>query len=715
MERPLQGMLPETTTKKLAKHFEISTVGDLLWHLPRRHYRRGDLTDFRDLREDDFVTVAARIANVRRVESNTWGPRGRKPSRTIVTISDGAMSLDLVFFNMQKWQQEQLRVGESGLFSGTVSRFNKQLQLAHPEWEVFDDLDASQQQSWASGLVPVYPAKKALTSISIRKAVRTVLDAISVAEIADIMPASLLAEQGLLPFGRALSAYHVPTNEEEFDAARASLKWREALVLQAYLVRMREFNKQFASTSRPPGELLTRLDALLPFALTPDQQTVGDAIAADLLREYPMNRLVQGEVGSGKTVVALRAMLQVAQTGGQSVMLAPTEVLASQHFASIVQQLGPLAAELHPVLITGQQPAAERKKAALAAASGQAQIVVGTHALFSDKTSFAEVGLVVIDEQHRFGVQQREALKNKGVSPHTLLLTATPIPRTVAMTAFGDLDVSELRTMPSGRTPIQTHVVQQETQPTHFVRIWERIAEDVSRGRQAFVVCPAIAPGRAEKDTVLDDEASPNVQMADVETTLVNLRGVRALAGIRMAPLTGAMSSEDKERTMRAYAGGELDLLVATTVIEVGVNVPNATVMVVMDAERFGLSQLHQLRGRVGRGEHQGLCLLVTRAHPGSPAAERVKALAASTDGFEIAEFDLEQRREGDVLGKRQSGAASSLRVLQVTQDRDTILAARRAAETLLADDPVLERHPRLRDAVIARLSPDERAALHAS
>ena len=716
MERPLGSLLAESTVKKFKKHLSIETVGDLLWHLPRRHYRRGDLTDFSELKVDDFVTVAARIASVQTIDPRErYGPRGRKPSRTVVTISDGARSLDLVFFNMPKWQREKLRVGESGLFSGTVSSFNKKLQLAHPEWEVFDDLDASQQQSWATGLVPVYPAKKGLTSIAIRVAVGKVLEQIDVDRIPELLPDALRSEEGLLPFGRALAAYHVPTTEEEFEAATSSLKWREAMLLQTYLVTMREFNKQIASTTRPAGDLLTRFDQQLRFELTDDQRRVGESIGADLLRAHPMNRLVQGEVGSGKTVVALRAMLQVAQSGGQSVMLAPTEVLASQHFTSIVRQLGDLAQELHPVLITGQQTAGERRKAALAAASGQSRIIVGTHALFSDRTSFADLGLVVIDEQHRFGVRQREALRSKGVSPHTLLLTATPIPRTVAMTAFGDLDVSELRTMPAGRAPIQTFIVQQDRQPTHFHRIWERVAEDVARGRQAFVVCPAIAPGEVEKSTQLADEEPTRFAMADVETTLLNMRTLPALDGIRMAPLTGAMSSDDKDRTMRAYAAGELDLLVATTVIEVGVNVPNATVMVVMDAERFGLSQLHQLRGRVGRGEHGGLCLLVTRAIPGSAADERVTALAKTTDGFEIAEFDLAQRREGDVLGQRQSGAVSSLRVLQVTADREIIVRARRAAERLIAEDPRLQHHDVLRDSVKDRLDPDARAALHAS
>ncbi|HIY67393.1 MAG TPA: DEAD/DEAH box helicase, partial [Candidatus Agrococcus pullicola] len=466
MERPLGSLLAESTVKKFKKHLSIETVGDLLWHLPRRHYRRGDLTDFSELKVDDFVTVAARIASVQTIDPRErYGPRGRKPSRTVVTISDGARTLDLVFFNMPKWQREKLRVGESGLFSGTVSSFNKKLQLAHPEWEVFDDLDASQQQSWATGLVPVYPAKKGLTSIAIRVAVGKVLEQIDVDRIPELLPDALRSEEGLLPFGRALAAYHVPTTEEEFEAATSSLKWREAMLLQTYLVTMREFNKQIASTTRPAGDLLTRFDQQLRFELTDDQRRVGESIGADLLRAHPMNRLVQGEVGSGKTVVALRAMLQVAQSGGQSVMLAPTEVLASQHFTSIVRQLGDLAQELHPVLITGQQTAGERRKAALAAASGQSRIIVGTHALFSDRTSFADLGLVVIDEQHRFGVRQREALRSKGVSPHTLLLTATPIPRTVAMTAFGDLDVSELRTMPVGRTPIATHVVPELREP----------------------------------------------------------------------------------------------------------------------------------------------------------------------------------------------------------------------------------------------------------
>ena len=716
LDRDLNTVLNKDTAKSLARHLGLDTVGDLLWHLPRRHYRRGDLTDFADIEVGEFVTLAARITNV---ASHTSYPRGKALKRTMVTISDGRRSLDLVFFNLKPFQIAKLGKGESGMFSGTVNRFNSKLQLQHPEWELFDDLDDSQQNAWVSGLVPVYPATRNVSSLTLRKAVRTTIDTIDVSKVADAVPQHVREAHGLMRFGEALVAYHVPESDEKLEEARRALKWHEALQLQASLVVMREFTRRLASTARPAGALLAEFDSQLPFELTPDQHQIGEQISSDLDRQHPMHRLVQGEVGSGKTMVALRAMLQVAETGGQSVMLAPTEVLASQHFRSIVDSLGPtLTAKLNPVLITGQQPAAERRRNALAAASGQSLIAVGTHALISKKTTFAEVGLVVIDEQHRFGVGQREALRSKGVEPHTLLLTATPIPRTVAMTVFGDLDVSELRTMPVGRAPIETHVVSERQNPGLMGRAWQRVGEEIASGRQAFVVCPAIEPGEAERGADLLGTDLPGAggqqAMADVATTLERLRHVDALRGVRMAALTGAMSSDEKDEVMRAYAAGDLDLLVATTVIEVGVNVPNATIMVVLDADRFGLSQLHQLRGRVGRGEHPGLCLLVTSAAPGSTAGDRVAALAATTDGFAIAEFDLAQRHEGDVLGKRQSGVVSSLRVLRVGEDADIIREARIAAGELIEADPLLERTPTLRQAVAA-LSPEARVALQSA
>ncbi|MET0303326.1 MAG: DEAD/DEAH box helicase, partial [Microbacteriaceae bacterium] len=454
----------------------------------------------------------------------------------------------------------------------------------------------------------------------------------------------------------------------------------------------------------------------LPFERTPDQIAVGAQVERDLEGDWPMNRLVQGEVGSGKTLVALRAMLQVAESGGQSALIAPTEVLAGQHVRSIARMLGPqLAPELMPTLLTGQMPAAERRKAAQRTASGQARIVVGTHALLSDSTTFADLGLVVVDEQHRFGVEQREALRAKGTSPHALVLTATPIPRTVAMTVFGDLDVSTIRTMPSGRAGIQSFVAPLAEKPGWFARVWERIAEEVGQGRQAFVVCAAIDAEALAKDEKseaekLEGEAEKTwwgvVQVADL------LSRHPAFAEIRVHILHGKLPSDEKDAVMQAFARGDIDVLVATTVVEVGVDVPNASTMAILEADRFGVSQLHQLRGRVGRGGVPGLCLLVTEAAPGSPARQRVEAVAATLDGFELAEVDLELRGEGDVLGDAQSGARSSLRLLRVVKDADLIAEARVAAEAVLADDPALVRHPGLAAAISRSVSSEDRAAL---
>ncbi|BDZ56117.1 hypothetical protein GCM10025870_31900 [Agromyces marinus] len=418
-----------------------------------------------------------------------------------------------------------------------------------------------------------------------------------------------------------------------------------------------------------------------------------------------MNRLVQGEVGSGKTVVALRAMLAVAESGGQAALLAPTEVLAAQHLRSIARMLGPgLAAEVMPTLVTGQMPAADRRRAALRVAAGQARIVVGTHALLGDTTSFADLGLVVVDEQHRFGVEQREALRLKGRHPHVLVLTATPIPRTVAMTVFGDLDVSTIRQLPAGRAGIETHLVPLAERPTWRARVWERLAEELAQGRQGFVVCPAIEAKLVEDDGGADAAPDAGGPVASVASVLAELTALPALSGARIAPLHGRMAADEKDEVMRAFAAGDLDVLVATTVIEVGVDVPNASTMVVVDADRFGVSQLHQLRGRVGRGSVPGLCLLVSAAEPGTVARERLEAVAATGDGFELARVDLELRQEGDVLGAMQSGGRSSLKLLRVARDGEVIADAREAAAGLLADDPKLAAHPALADAVRRRL-----------
>ncbi|OUD82704.1 ATP-dependent DNA helicase RecG [Clavibacter michiganensis subsp. michiganensis] len=437
-----------------------------------------------------------------------------------------------------------------------------------------------------------------------------------------------------------------------------------------------------------------------------------------MARTWPMNRLVQGEVGSGKTLVALRAMLAVADTGGQSALLAPTEVLASQHLRSLTASLGPdLAAELMPTLLTGQLSTAERKRALLRIVSGQARIVVGTHALLGDRVEFLDLGLVVVDEQHRFGVDQREALRRKGgTPPHVLVLTATPIPRTVAMTVFGDLDVSTIAELPSGRQPIESFVVPLHEQPRWIERVWERTAEEIQKGRQAFVVCPAIDPQDPDAE---DEDAAEGADDAATRPALATVTEVDALlaahprlGSVRRAVLHGRMSGEEKDRVMRAFSAGDIDLIVATTVIEVGVDVPNASTMVILDADRFGVSQLHQLRGRVGRGGVPGLCLMVTHAEPETVARERVDAVAATLDGFELARVDLELRREGDVLGTNQSGGRSSLRLLRVAQDGDLIESAREHAHDVLEASPDLQGHPALARALARRLDDEERAFL---
>jgi ATP-dependent DNA helicase RecG len=402
-----------------------------------------------------------------------------------------------------------------------------------------------------------------------------------------------------------------------------------------------------------------------------------------------MNRLLQGEVGSGKTLVALRAMLAVADSDGQSALLAPTEVLASQHFRSIEKSLGEdLAKQVGLTLLTGQLPTDARKKAMLQAVSGKARIVIGTHALFSEKVEFYDLGLVVIDEQHRFGVEQREQLRLNGtLSPHVLTMTATPIPRTLAVTVFGDMSVSSLTELPAGRKEIDSHVVR-AGDPALVSRVWSRVAEEIAKGHQAFVVCPKI------------DESEKEQSGASVEKTILQLRQNPALDGVRMQELHGRMDAGQKAEIMQAFLAKEIDLLVSTTVIEVGVDVPNATAMVILDADNFGISQLHQLRGRVGRGSAKGLCLLLTAAEDDSIALQRIEAVAGESDGFKLSEIDLELRREGDVLGATQSGGRSSLRLLRVIQDADLIQKVRAELEEVFEQDPNLAGNPTLRQAI---------------
>ncbi len=690
------------------KAFGLETVGDLLAHYPRRYAVRGDLTPLDDLKIGDTVVV---VAEVRSIQSRPM--RNRHGELIEVVITDGTGTLQLTFFS--KRATYGLRVGMHAIFAGKVGLYRNQRQLAHPAYEAFpEDLDAdsAEAKAWAQAPMPIYPATSSLDGTKIRGVIRGVVDALP--PLDDPVPPEVRESRKLLDFGEALRLIHHPRTEADWHAAQQTLRFHEALVLQTSLLRQRAAARAQSTPRRVPGRLSAEFDERLPFTLTDDQRAVGAEIERDLASGIPMNRLVQGEVGSGKTLVALKAMLAVADSGGQSAFLAPTEVLAGQHLRSIVQALGPdLAARLRPTLLTGQLPVADRRRALLAAASGGASLVVGTHALLGEQVQFADLGLVVVDEQHRFGVDQREALRLKGQSPHVLVLTATPIPRTVAMTVFGDLDVSTITQLPTGRSPIESHVVGLAEHPGWIARVWERLAEELEKGHQGFVVCPAIDAKTAEEQDPDAEEPEEGLPPAAAVLSVVEeLRRHPRLREKRIEVLHGRMAAEEKDATMRAFARGEIDVLVATTVIEVGVDVPNASTMVVLDADRFGIAQLHQLRGRVGRGSVPGLCLFVTHADPVSLARERVDAVAATLDGFELAQTDLELRREGDVLGGSQSGGRSSLKLLRVSRDAKVIEDARGVAEQILASDPELTGHPALREALERRLDETERAFL---
>jgi ATP-dependent DNA helicase RecG len=713
LDTPLVDVLGGRTAKALDAGLELRTVGDLLGHYPRRLAERGELTDLASLRVDEDVTVLAEVRTSKVIRN-----RNRSGSRLEVVVGDARGTLKLTFFgNRQTWRERELTPGTTGLFAGKVSVFNNTRQLTHPEYVILrgDGLEQLEADDFAGALIPVYPATKDMRTWQISNAVKIALTVLD--PVADPVPALLRAKHGLLDLDAALRGVHRPDSRDHWHAARRRLKWDEALGVQLALAQRRAVAASNPAVPRPATSdgILDAFDRRLPFELTSGQREVGAQLAGELARPHPMHRLLQGEVGSGKTVVALRAMLQVVDAGGQAALLAPTEVLAGHHAASIDTLLGDLAHAgqlggadegTRLALLTGSLPAAARKTALLDAASGAAGIVVGTHALIQEHVSFADLGLVVVDEQHRFGVEQRDALRSKAKQPpHLLVMTATPIPRTVAMTVFGDLDTSVLTELPLGRSPISTTVVPVEERPAWLERGWQRIREEVAAGRQAFVVCPRIGPGTEIDADLLaefnDVEVPGRRPPLAVTDTLAMLRD-GPLAGLRLAPLHGGLRPEEKDQTMAGFVAGDVDVLVATTVVEVGVDVPNATVMVVLDAERFGVSQLHQLRGRIGRGSASGLCLLVTEAPPGTPARERLDAVAATTDGFVLAKLDVEQRREGDVLGAAQSGRRSQLRLLSLLRDEELIIDARAEAAALVADDPELRSHPLLAERVAA-------------
>jgi ATP-dependent DNA helicase RecG len=704
---------------KFVKGLGLRTVGDLLRHFPRRYLNTADLTKVEDLREGDYLTVVGEIVGSE-VKEYTDRRTGRRASRLETVLGTDGPRLQMTFFaknpRVTQWQARRLAPGTRGVFMGKVGSFRGTWQLTNPQLVLFGDAGADDTEAAEAmmtveeltALFPIYPLTAGLESWEVMRAVRfarTVVD-----EVPDVVPERIRSSYGIVGVRQAFDWIHAPEDWPQVTSAQRRFRFEEALVLQTVLARRRQFARTIGAAPRTGGgDLLARFDERLPFTLTDGQRSVGEQIERDLAQPHPMNRLLQGEVGSGKTLVALRAMLRVIDSGGQTALLAPTEVLAQQHYRSISAMLGDLAGGglfgdgTGVELLTGSMTKAQRTGPLSRLVTGESGIVIGTHALLEDQVQFFDLGLVVVDEQHRFGVEQRAALTDKaGTPPHVLVMTATPIPRTVAMTVFGDLEVSTLTELPAGRAPIQTSLVPLAEHPQWQARIWERVREEVAKGHQVYVVAPRISGDESEQgesDAVdRDDEgnvvAAPGFLSAVVEVAQQLTGG--PLVGLRIGVLHGKLPPEEKERTMRAFAAGEIDVLVSTTVIEVGVDVANATAMVILDADRFGVSQLHQLRGRVGRGGLPGLCLLVTHAELGSPARVRLDAVAGTTDGFALSQVDLELRREGDILGASQSGRFSSLQNLRVLRDEKTIVDARNAATTLLETDPDLAGAPDL-------------------
>jgi ATP-dependent DNA helicase RecG len=690
LDTKLVDVIGDRTAKVVASELGYMTVRDFLHHYPRRYVKRGELTNIAELREGEEATV---LAKVHSVKSRRLANRKQVIVEVIIEDNNGA-KMSLTFFN-QAWREREMRIGRQGLFAGKIGTFKNVKQLAHPELEWLPgDSDVEDAiGAFADKYLPIYPATGKFASWKIAKALEIVLDSLD--EVDDFLPEEIRNQFGFPNLQEAFKEVHRPTNIELAEIARKRLTFDEAFLLQLTLLKQKQELSKVHTIARIPKStgVLSEFDKQLPFQLTPGQLSVSNEIFQDLLAEHPMHRLLQGEVGSGKTIVALRAALSVIDANAQVALLAPTEVLAQQHYRTITKQLGELATKgklgapdnaIAIALLTGSLSASEKREIHSKIQSGEIDLVIGTHALLSDAVNFQDLGLVIVDEQHRFGVEQRDALRAKAITPpHLLVMTATPIPRTVAITVFGDLDISTLSELPLGRTPITTHLVNEVTKPKYLERAWQRIREEVAEGHQAYVVAPRIAAGTPE-DSDMDFLFGNESKEMSAVTELAPELATGVLKGLRIAELHGKQSAEDKEATMHAFSNKEIDVLVTTTVIEVGVDVPNATVMVIMDADRFGISQLHQLRGRIGRGQAPGLCLLITKVPEDSLAYERLTAVANTLDGFELARIDLDQRREGDVLGVSQSGSRSHLKLLRVLRDEEIIVQARKAAEITL-------------------------------
>lgn len=704
LSTPLERLIGRRSAKALEK-LQLYTAEDLLFHVPFRFAKRGELLPIEAVREGEDVTVVAKV-----VEANIRPMRARRGFILRMVISDGAHDLGLTFFAKNSrplnFHLMQLPVGARAVFSGTISTYRGALQLNHPEYQVLKDSEDAAAAHFDQP-IPIYHATAKVPSWKIEKAVKTIWPLFNPQQFPDPLPETYRRQHELPDRYTALRQLHCPDSENSLAAARRRMKHEEALILQTVLARRKvQAHKQAAPECPLRSEgLAAQLLSELPFALTPGQVQAGAEIAADMHSATPMRRLLQGDVGSGKTVVALRAMLQAIDNGKQAVLLAPTEVLAYQHAASLYRLLGDLASaryrpwdgekradwerELHIEVLSSSLSMKEKRAALGRIASGQAQLIVGTHALLQERVQIPDLALLVIDEQHRFGVNQRAKL---AAGVHMLVMTATPIPRTIAMTTFGDLEISTLPDLPAGRPEISTFLVPYWDNAL-AERVWERAQEEIAAGGRVYVVCPRISAysseTTAEGELFAGAENSENLENSEkplhtVEDVYQMLQARPGFATSNLGILHGQLSSEEKDAAMADFAAGRTSLLVCTTVVEVGIDVPEATMMVIMDAERFGLSQLHQLRGRIGRGKKDSLCIALHQSPPGTFAFARLTAFAATRDGFQLAEKDLELRAEGNVLGARQSGKQTALRFLSALEDADIITAAKETALQLV-------------------------------
>lgn len=716
LDSPLTTRVGKAAARRLEEG-GLRTVRDLVEYAPTRYYTWGKLSDIGALEVGESATVLAQVLNQNMVRN-----RSGKGYRLLVDITDGNQALTITFFAknpyMLNHHKKVLRPGETVLVSGVVGEYRGKLQMLQPEFAALEQDQEEEAAKQAGRPIPVYRSIGGLPSWKVGALITSLLDQMDLEELPEVLPPHVRARHGLLTYGQALEALHRPEEPVDWQSAKRSLAWAEALVLQTALLSrrvgaMRDSTQMALPLDGGKEKLDTALTVNLPFDLTGAQKAAWEEIGQNIAGETPMARLLQADVGAGKTVVALLAMTRAASSGHQAALLAPTEVLARQHYSSITRMLDDAGLTVPIHLVTASRPAKEKKAALAAIGAGEPSIVIGTHALLSEGVEIPDLAMLVVDEQHRFGVAQRDLLRTqKDHVAHLLVMTATPIPRTIALTAFGDLDVTTMDELPPGRQPVETHLVS-AANPVWMNRVWQRAKEEVETGGRVFVVCPRIDMSEDEADEgTLDlgaglSEGGVAAHFPAATEVHAELEQKGILKGIQVGLAHGRRRAEENAEAFLKFASGEAPILVATTVVEVGVDVPEATMMVVLGADRFGLSTLHQLRGRVGRSSTPSVCLLVSAPTENPVTKERLEAIAGTTDGFVLAQKDLELRKEGDVLGQAQAGHVSGLRFLSVIKDEAIIAGARQAGLQLLEEDPALSSAPGLRNAVLDRSGHD--------